>query len=129
MLLEPSAPTIPISNGSDHLVLDGLCPDGLGNVGRGKAGNRKAGNFDAGPSKVLDGQLQLLNANLAAGGVALRLERRGERQCPERRHGVARATERALQSHESEHGWCRERAADEVAPRGYESRGRGSACR
>ena len=79
MLLEPSAPTIPISNGSDHLVLDGLCPDGLGNVGRGKAGNRKAGNFDAGPSKVLDGQLQLLNANLAAGGVALRLERRGER--------------------------------------------------
>ena len=79
MLLEPSAPTIPISNGSDHLVLDGLCPDGLGNVGRGKAGNRKAGNFDADPSKVLDGQLQLLNANLAAGGVALRLERRGER--------------------------------------------------
>jgi len=79
LLLEPSAPTIPISNGSDHLVLDGLCPDGLGNVGRGKAGNRKAGNFDAGPSKVLDGQLQLLNANLAAGGVALRLERRGER--------------------------------------------------
>ncbi len=64
MLLQPSAPTLP-----------------AGNVfaGNGDEGSGDAGSGDAGPSSGLDGQLQLLNANLAAGGVAFRLERRGER--------------------------------------------------